>query len=62
MNSNYIKCPYCKWSIDITHHKLKEGAILYCYNCNTYFNYITNSYITIVEKDVSRGTHDKNKY
>lgn len=59
-SSNFIQCPYCKWSIDVTNHKLNENAIIYCYNCNTYINYKTNSSITTLKKEVNRGRHDKN--
>lgn len=58
MNSNYIKCPACKNYLDATNIKLKENTLIYCYNCNTYFNYTTNSYITVVKKEVSRGSRN----
>lgn len=57
--SNFIQCPYCKWLINVTNHILKENAVIYCYNCNTYINYKTNSSITILKKEVNRGRHDK---
>lgn len=60
MKNNIIKCPACGWSIDAKNINLKESTLIYCYNCNTYINYKTNSYITSINKEVSRGSHDKN--
>lgn len=55
--SNQFQCPACKNYIEIHNRNLRENAIIYCYNCNTYVNYKTNSYITPINKEVNRGSN-----
>jgi len=56
MNDQF-QCPACKNYIKINNKNLIENNIIYCNNCNTYFNYKTNSYITPINKEVNRGSH-----
>lgn len=56
MNSKkLIECPVCHNYIDATNINLHENSFIYCYNCNTYFNYHTNSRITTIQKEIYRG-------
>ena len=60
MKNKLITCPACKNYINAKNINLKENTLIYCYNCNTYINYKTNNYITSIDKEVNRGSHDKN--
>ena len=55
--TNQFQCPICKNYIEINNKNLIGINIIHCNNCNTYFNYKTNSHITTINKEVSRGSH-----
>lgn len=55
---NIARCPQCQHFIKIPNF-IKENTWIYCFYCETYFNYKTNSSITTLRKEVNRGRHDK---
>ena len=55
--TNQFQCPICKNYIRINNKNLIENDIIYCNNCNTYFNYKSKSYVTTINKEVNRGSH-----